>query len=468
MCSDDTVASAATAQRSSAGGRHVAIVGSGASGCYAAEALLKGDAELRVDVIERLPTPFGLIRYGVAPDHQGTKAVTRTLERVLDNPRVAFFGGVTVGRQLSLAVLDRLYDAVILATGVNRDRALGIGGETLDGVVGSGRLASWYNDHPLADALGPAVAAARKVVIVGAGNVALDVARVLTKEPAAFAGSDIADDVLAALRQAPGRRIVVLARRGLHEARFSPGELRELIRMMPGRVFVEARSRHACEPPAAAASPVIRELLALPEPPAALSSHQATIEFRFDCRPTAFLPARPGSTRLGAVAIEAAGGGTVVEAADLAVTCIGYDHADALGLHTATGRLTHEDGRVRERLYVVGWAKRGPSGTIGTNRADSHKVAARVLAESQSQPERQSEAGGLRAMLQASGHRWVDLDGWRRIDAEERRCAGSGRLRRKLRRLDALLALGVGGSSPEVASPEAAPTASTEGARCAG
>lgn len=428
-------------------GRRVAIVGSGASGCYAAEAILKGDSGARVDVIERLPTPFGLIRYGVAPDHPGTKAVTRTLERVLGDRRVEFYGGVAVGRHVSLQALRERYDAVVLATGVNRDRRLDVPGEDLLGVVASGRFASWYNDHPLADDLRESLSAARDVLIVGAGNVALDVARVLAKETRAFDGSDISDAVLAALSAGPARRIVVAARRGPAQSRFAPAELRELIRTAPGRVFIEPSSRRCFAEAGIAPSPVVRELAALPDRPDPPPGPEVgtTIEFRFDACPVEFLSAAGDSSRVGAAVLSTGRAGSLgatTVAVDLAITCIGYEYADTLGLPTESGMLRHDDGRVDAGLYVVGWAKRGPSGTIGTNRADSYKVAARLLDDCRPRRRRNDGTPGIESILREAGLSWVDFDGWKRIDAREAAPPNSRRARRKLRELAALMEIG--------------------------
>jgi ferredoxin--NADP+ reductase len=429
------------------GGRRVAVVGSGASGCYAAEAILKGDPGARVDVIERLPTPFGLIRYGVAPDHPGTKAVARTLERTLGDTRVAYYGGITVGRHVSLQALRERYDAVVVATGVNRDRRLGVPGEDLFGVVGSGRFASWYNDHPLADDMRESLSTARDVLIVGAGNVALDVARVLAKERSAFDGSDISDPVLAALAVGRPRRIVIAARRGPEQSRFAPAELRELIRTAPGRVFIEPTSRRSFVASAAEPSSVVRELAALPDRPEAPAGLEAEtiIEFRFDAVPIEFLGASLASKRIAA-AVLATGGegppGAISIPVDLAITCIGYEYADTLGLPTDSGAVLHDEGRVDHGLYVVGWAKRGPSGTIGTNRADSYKVVARLLEDTHSRRHRCDGKTGVESLLLEAGLAWVDFDGWKQIDARETATPGHVRGRRKIRELAALLEIG--------------------------
>src|SRR5574340_527298 len=206
--------------------RHIAIVGSGPAACYLADHLLRLAPDAHIDVIERLPVPFGLVRYGVAPDHQGTKAVVRVLDRVLGRDRVGFFGNVEVGRDLRLAELRALYDAVVLATGAPRDRRLGIPGEDLPGVVGSGSFVGWYNDHP--DHAVPPLHAVRSAVVIGNGNVAIDVARILAKSPAEMAGSDIAPPVAQLLAAQPIDAIHVVGRRSAADAKFTAHELGEL------------------------------------------------------------------------------------------------------------------------------------------------------------------------------------------------------------------------------------------------
>ncbi|HLI62067.1 MAG TPA: FAD-dependent oxidoreductase, partial [Terriglobales bacterium] len=205
---------------------HLAIIGSGPAGCYLADQLLRLVPGASVDVLEKLPVPFGLIRYGVAPDHQGTKAVARVFDRVLARAGVSFFGNVEVGREVQLHELLSLYDAVVLAIGAERDRRLGIPGEDLPGVMGSGAFVNWYNGHP--HGRPPAVRDVRSAVIIGNGNVASDVTRILAKAPDELAGSDIAADAAAWLRSQPLETIHVVGRRGAADAKFSEHELAEL------------------------------------------------------------------------------------------------------------------------------------------------------------------------------------------------------------------------------------------------
>jgi ferredoxin--NADP+ reductase len=412
----------------------VAVVGSGPAGCYAAERLAR-EPRCRVDVLDRLPTPFGLIRAGVAPDHQGTKAVSRVLERVLERENVAFHGNVEIGRDLTLDELRGLYDAVVIATGAPLDRRLGVPGEDLAGVVGSAAFVGWYNSHPsFSDGPAPVPARALSAVIVGNGNVALDVARVLAKTPAEMERSDIDPEVQAALAAAPLAEIAIVGRRGAGETGFSVNELSELGRLARAEPVVDpAEVADGIPAPNAAALEVLRGWAARPPEGGRLS-----IRFRFGLRPLGFAAGEGTPGRLARALFERRDGAVEGIPADLAVTCIGYRSAGCCALAPEDGVLRNEGGRIAEGLYVVGWAKRGPSGTIATNRPDSHAVAERVLAEAA--PSGRAGREGLRALLSARGARAVDAAAWKRIGAAEVARAPEGRARRKFTRVEEMLA----------------------------
>src|ERR1022692_1636763 len=190
--------------------KHIAIIGSGPAGCYLADSLLRLVPDASIDIFDRLPVPFGLVLYGVAPDHQGTKAVARVLDRVLSRNRVSFFGNVEVGRDIRLEELMALYDVVVLATGASRDRRLNIPGEELPGVLGSGAFSGWDNNHP--DHQPPAIHGVQSAVVIGNGNVAIDVARVLAKSATELAGSDLSPEVTSWLETQPIEPIHVVGR----------------------------------------------------------------------------------------------------------------------------------------------------------------------------------------------------------------------------------------------------------------
>jgi ferredoxin--NADP+ reductase len=403
-------------------GPAIAVIGSGPAGLYCAEKLARDLADARIDVIERWPTPFGLVRGGVAADHQVTKAVTRVLERPLATGRIGFLGGVELGRDVMLDEIRACYDAVVIAIGAGADRRLGVPGEDLPGVIGSGAFVAWANSCPGAHDLAPFARRARHVVLVGNGNVALDVARLIAKTPAEFAGSDLDPGVEAALAEAPLQTITILGRRGAGDTGFSAVELEELGRLARARPWVDADGLPAD-------GPVAEILRGFAD---AGRDAPVGIRFLFGRRPAAFL----GKGRVEAVRVARAEGGEETLPADLVVTCIGYaTHFD--GLPVVDGHVANDEGRVEPGLYVTGWARRGPSGTIATNRAEAHQVALRVVAEIGAGADRPG-ADGLAEILASRGVLPVRWDGWCAIDAAERAAAPEGRVRLKLRTVDAL------------------------------
>jgi ferredoxin--NADP+ reductase len=407
----------------------VAIVGSGPAGCYAAEKLARDAPGAAIDVIDRLPVPYGLIRGGVAPDHQGTKAVAHLFERLFAKGQLAFVGNVCVGRDVSLHELRGLYDAVVIATGAPADRTLAILGADGGTVFTSGDFVGWYNSQP-DHARTPDLARVRSVVIVGNGNVALDVARVLAKTPEERAKSDCAPAVEAALAAAPITDIHLVGRRGPGEAAFTAVELHEFANLARARtVFDDALDDIG---PNADGLKVLRDLAAHP------AEKPLRVHFHFLARPESFSDGRATFRKLrragtGFVDTEEA----LVLPADLIVTCIGSALADAHGLPVANGVIANDGGKVADGLYVVGWAKRGPTGTIPLSRAESHAVAQRLTAEVA--PADKQGAAGLRALLAARGIAIVDHAGWRRIDAAEKARAAAPRVREKFATIAALL-----------------------------
>ncbi len=406
---------------------HIAIIGSGPAGCYLADQLLRLLPDASIDILERLPVPFGLIRYGVAPDHQGTKAVARVLDRVLSRDRVSFFGNVEVGRDVRLDELMSLYDAVVLATGAERDRRLGIPGEDLPGVVGSSAFTGWYNGHP--DRYVPQVQGARSTAIIGNGNVAIDVARVLAKGPPEFAGSDLSPEVTAWLQGQSIETIHIVGRRDAADAKFTEHELAELGTLKRARpVVVDPRGLTG-------ESAVIQTLhrFATEEE----REVPVRINFHFNLTPSAFL----GEKRLRAVQFRSRGGGVTELPAQLAITCIGYEAVACGTASLANGVFANEDGRIKEGLYVVGWAKRGPSGTIPTNRAEAQQVAQRIAQEVVAS----NRAGGsaLHQLLDERRVCCVDYAAWRRTDAAEVARAGIQRCREKFATVREMLEAGL-------------------------
>lgn len=384
----------------------VAIVGAGPSGFYAADGLLRARPDLHIDIIDRLPTPYGLVRAGVAPDHQGTKSIVRQFEKLLGQPDVRFAGNIDVGRDISWEEFDAAYDAVIVATGMVIDRKLGIPGEDLPHVWGSWRFVAWLNGHPDFRA-GPDLSQVKSVAVIGNGNVALDVARVLAKSADEMAKSDIVPEAGAAIANAPLTDIYVIGRRGPEHASFTNNELAEMGRLARA-VSVTDAAALGVAPPAGEPTPERLRKTKNLEVLKGFASHQpgekpVTVHFVFGAVPQGI---RPGEIELSTGTLKA----------DLVVTCIGY---------------SGEDFPKADDVFPVGWAKRGPTGTIPTNRAESHAVAQQVLAFLK---DRDPKSGP--DVLPIA----VDAAGWHRIDKHEVAAgAAQGRPRVKLTEWQALL-----------------------------
>lgn len=426
--------------------RHIAIIGSGPAGYYTAEGCQKRfGAGARIDVIDQLPVPYGLIRSGVAPDHQSIKGVARRYEAVALSDTVCFVGNVRLGRDLSVAELQALYDAVVLATGAPADRPLGIPGADLPGVLGSAAFVGWYNGHPDFAALDPPLG--KDVVVIGMGNVALDVARILAKTPEELAGSDIAGHALAALGQAGTRRITILGRRGPHQIAMTPKELGELAELARAAPRVDPTDLPPIEADAAL-DPGVRKSVSLLRDFAAAARGDKQIEIAFDF--FAAPKAIAGAGRVERVIVERtriAGGAAVgtgetyAVPADLVVTAIGYRTPEIEGVayDTRAGRFANVAGRIAPGLYAVGWAGRGPTGTIGTNRPDGFLIADQIAADVAEDSGKLGRAG-LDALLSARGVDIVTFRDWQRIEAAEIARARAGAPREKFTSIAAMLA----------------------------
>ena len=433
--------------------RHVAIIGSGPAGYYTAEAAQKafGD-DVRIDIFDRLPTPFGLIRTGVAPDHQSIKAVTRRYEKVALSDNVRFVGNVAIGTDVSIAELQDLYDAVVLATGAPHDRPLGIPGADLANVFGSAAFVGWYNGHPQFARLDPDLSGSTAVVI-GMGNVALDVARILSKTRTEFAGSDIVAHALDVLDTSRVERIVLLGRRGPHQIMMTPKELGELAELERAAPHVDRADLPAPEEDAIL-EPGLRKSVSLLRSFAATPEHiraekPIAIEFAFMAQPHAL----HGQDRVEAIEVEkttlvhgrAEGTGQFETIkAGLVVSCIGYRSSPIPGVpfDEREGRFANDEGRVLPGLYCVGWARRGPSGTIGTNRPDGYAVAEAIAADI---------AGGVLGHGRKEGREGFDrlaekrqLDvvtfrDWKTIEQAEEQAARADAPREKFVDIDAMI-----------------------------
>ena len=428
----------------------VAIVGSGPAGFYTADALLRADADCRIDILDRLPTPYGLIRFGVAPDHEKTKNVMRAFARTAAHERVNFYGDVEVGGALALDELRAMYDAVVLAVGAASDRPLGIPGEDKAGVVGSASFVNWYNAHPDFVDRAPDFDT-DSVVIIGAGNVAIDVARVLVKTPAEMARTDLPDYAAGPIQSAPIRDIYMAARRGPVEAKFTNVELREMGQLE--NCVPQVNEADLPDAVTGAMSDRDRRLreknLASLRAFAARSAGEKPkrVHFVFFASPVEILGgARAEAVRFERTRIEngrARGTGAYFEIpCGLVVAAIGYLSApvDGAPFDHARGIIANDDGRVGPGLYAVGWIKRGPTGVIGTNKPDGRNAAAQIVADlgAGGKPGRQA----LEPLLRERGIRWIDFLDWQRIEAAEIAAAHENAPRRKLyRRADMLAVL---------------------------
>ncbi|MDP6706329.1 MAG: FAD-dependent oxidoreductase [Alphaproteobacteria bacterium] len=427
----------------------VAIVGSGPSGFYTAEALIKSGVDCEVDIVERLPAPHGLIRYGVAPDHQTTKNVSRSFDKTAAAAQVRYFGNVEVGRDVSLDQLKGMYDAVVLAVGSPFDRKLGLPGEDKAGVFGAAEFVGWYNGHPDFRNLNPKLDT-EAAAVVGVGNVAVDIARVLVKTRAELASSDIAAYADDAIQAAPINDVYMFGRRSPAEAKFTNVELREMGRLDNAHPVVDPaqlpdaiaeaesdRDRRLKERNLA----TLREFTEL-DP----AGKDKRVHFAFCASPVEVL----GGERVEGLRLErtrvvdgrAVGTGEFFEVAcGLVLTAIGYQGQplDGMPFDERGGIAVNDAGRVGDGVYAVGWIRRGPTGVIGTNKPDGRAAAEQIVQDcgAGEKPGRQA----LEPFLAEAGVRVVSYDEWRRIDAAEVAGAEAPSPRRKFVTIEEMLAV---------------------------
>ncbi|MFD9128420.1 FAD-dependent oxidoreductase [Kitasatospora sp. NPDC059571] len=433
----------------------MAVVGSGPAGLYTAEALVKQTAQgadgsaagVLVDVLDRLPTPYGLVRYGVAPDHPSIRSIADYLRRVLEHPQVRFLGGLRLGREVTREMLLACYDAVVYATGAPRDRSLGVSGEDLPGSAAAADFVRWYCGHPDAD---PAMFTldARAVAVIGAGNVALDVSRMLARPAAGLDATDVPEPVLAALAASRVEEVHLVCRRGPAQARFTTKELRELGELPDVDITVPGLPPGALDPPAEEGAPLDRRVrgnLAVLAEWAGRSPQGAArrVSVRFWRRPAEILGTdRVTAVRLEQTAQDASGrvsgtGRFELLPVQLVLRSVGYRSVPLPGLPfderravvpNADGRVLGADGRPLPGEYVVGWLKRGPTGVIGTNRPDAVQTVRALLADrAPGTPAHRADpaAPPLADQLAARGVRPVTYDDWLGIDAGEHAMAAA-------------------------------------------
>ena len=418
----------------------VAIVGAGPAGYFAAQALqnLQSDElSFSIDIIERLPTPWGLVRSGVAPDHPKIKTVSKVFEKVATAGNVRLFANVELGKDISMDDLKARYDAVVIATGSSLGKKLGIPGEDLPGSMSAATFVPWYNAHP--DFKDENVdLSTSTAVVIGAGNVAMDVARMLALDPAELEPTDTADHAIDVFKASAVRTVVISARRGAEHAAFTSPELRELPKLEHTNVIIEKRD--ITEALVRVGEDIEKDVksnldamgLIADQVPA---GHERTMKFQFLATPTEIR----GEGKVQEVVFTKTGTDEEFSIkCGLVITAIGYEADPLAGIPYERGKVVNSDGRVAENLYVVGWAKRGPSGVIGTNKSDSSDVM-KLLAEDLKSPKAAGDITELlgNAVIVTQSH-------WEAINAAEI-AAGEPHGKPRIKSVERQELLGLGG-----------------------
>ena len=416
----------------------VAIVGAGPAGYFAAQALhnqQNQDRTFAIDMIERLPTPWGLVRSGVAPDHPKIKTVSKVFEKIAADPNFRLFANVEIGSEISVAQLKEKYDAVVIATGSHLGKSLGIPGEELPGSLSAADFVPWYNSHP--DYIDVKVPLdCDTAVVIGAGNVAMDVARMLALEPSELDPTDTADHAIDAFKASAVRDVYISARRGPEHAAFTSPELRELPKLEHTNVVINKEDidaaivRAGAEPEKDVKSNLDAMLLIAESQK---SEHERTMRFLFQHTPKQIL----GTDRVEGVVYSTPKGDVTIKCG-LVITAIGYQAAGIDGVPYENGKVVNTDGRVSENLYVVGWAKRGPSGVIGTNKSDAAAVVELMISDLKTP----KAVGDISELL--THQVVVDQSAWQKInEAEVAAGEPKGKPRVKSVKRDELLKLGL-------------------------
>ena len=393
----------------------VAIVGAGPAGYFAAQALQNMQSDeltFSIDIIERLPTPWGLVRSGVAPDHPKIKTVAKVFEKVATAGNVRLFANVELGSDISLQDLKEAYDAVVIATGSSIGKKLGIPGEDLPGSMSAATFVPWYNSHP--DFKDESVdLSTSTAVVIGAGNVAMDVARMLALEPSELDPTDTADHAIDAFKSSAIRTVVISARRGAEHAAFTSPELRELPKLEHTNVIIEKQDIEAAL--VRAGENIEKDVKSNLEAMALIADqvpagHERTMKFQFLATPKEIR----GTNKVEEVIFTKTGSDEEFSIkCGLVITAIGYEASPLDGINFEQGKVKNVDGRVGENLYVVGWAKRGPSGVIGTNKSDSSDVM-KLLVEDLKDSKPHTDIAEL-----LSGATVISQSHWEAINAAE-------------------------------------------------
>ena len=418
----------------------VAIVGAGPAGYFAAQALQNLQSEeltFSIDLIERLPTPWGLVRSGVAPDHPKIKTVAKVFEKVATAGNVRLFANVELGKDFSIDDLKTRYDAVVIATGSSLGKKLGIPGEELPGSMSAATFVPWYNAHP--DFKDENVdLSTSTAVVIGAGNVAMDVARMLALEPSELDPTDTADHAISAFKSSAVRTVVISARRGAEHAAFTSPELRELPKLEHTNVIIE--KREIDEALVRAGEDIEKDVKSNLDAMALIADqvpagHERTMKFQFLATPKEIR----GEGKVQEVVFVKTGSDEEFSIpCGLVITAIGYEADPLEGIPYERGKVVNTDGRVGDNLYVVGWAKRGPSGVIGTNKSDSTDVM-KLLVEDLKIPK---TAGDITELL--GDALVVTQSHWEAINAAEI-AAGEPHGKPRIKSVDRQELLGLGG-----------------------
>ncbi len=404
----------------------VAVVGAGPAGYFTAQALQNSQTEdltFEIDMLERLPTPWGLVRSGVAPDHPKIKTVAKVFEKIAAEPGFRLFGNVELGKDVSLEELRDVYDVVVIATGSSLGRKLGIPGEDLIGSISAADFVPWYNGHPDFTSLEVPLDG-EVAVVIGAGNVAMDCARILAINPEELDTTDTATHALKRLHESKIRKVHIAARRGVEHAAFTAPELRDLPKLEHTDVHINADEVEAAVSRAEARGDIEKELRSNLDAMKLIAetSHQdrdRSLHLQFLLAPKEIV----GTERVEGItfAINRIDGDSVIDTGEthtiscsLVISAIGYHAIPLEGVPENKGKVQNVDGRVDGNLYVVGWAKRGPSGVIGTNKSDAADVV-KLIVEDLETP----KSKGSVADLLPGDHVVVSQENWTRINAAE-------------------------------------------------
>ena len=434
---------------------HVAIIGSGPSGCYIADALAKKLSDSQVDIFDKLPTPFGLVRSGVAPDHLHTKNITRQFERILSKENIRFIGNVNIGEDISYSVLKQHYHVVVIASGASVDRKLNINGELLNGVYGAGEFSRWYNSHPESVDLNPHLSNA--IAIIGNGNVALDIVRILSGQRELLNDSDITQPVMRHIEASTINDIYLIGRRSIADASFTSAELKEVLSLttvaaqidltqipdqLPAYIGNEQRRN---------ADKNLALFRSIDSSQSGSKDNQTRLHFIFCASPIEIIGKNTHVTQIQLVKNHF--NGTQVIATDEQLTLNVGTVISAIGFKSAPiteipfeeqkGTFLHDQGKIESGVYTTGWCKRGANGVIPVNRVDAINTAKTIIAdwEQTVSPPKKTGFEGISVLLDKRNIKTVSYNDWKIIDQVERDRAADGKPREKFTTVAEMLAL---------------------------